>query len=94
MTIRGTVCAVTFVLFGWVAILMGVTVLSDDAPAALVIFPSQEFLARMPDGVGIVSASPISVTVASENADLALQLYRTGAWFVLPAGLTGCFARL
>lgn len=92
MTIRGTVLAITLLLFGWVGTLVGVTLLSDDAPAALVVFPSQDFLKRMPEDVAMLSATPFSVTLASDDADLALQLYQNGALLVLPAGLQGCFS--
>lgn len=90
MTIRGSICGVLVVLAGWIGILAGVTLLKDDAPAALVMFPTQDFLADMPSGVAILDATSISVTLASDDQDLALQLYRQGARLVLPAGLSGC----
>ncbi|MBO9395838.1 hypothetical protein J7400_04035 [Shimia sp. R9_2] len=90
MTTRSVLLSLVLLLFGWLGILGAVTLLTDDAPAALVVFPSQDFLERMPKDVAILSASPFSVTLASENAGLAIQLYQKGAWLVLPAGLQGC----
>ncbi|WP_037311557.1 hypothetical protein [Ruegeria halocynthiae] len=94
MTTRGTFLAITLLVFGWVGILIGVTLLSDDAPAALVLFPGQDFLVDIPEDVAVLAATPFSVTLASDDADLAFQLYQHGAWLVLPAGLQGCASRL
>lgn len=94
MTIKAALLAIPLLLMGWVGVLAGLTLLSDDAPAALVLFPSQDFLAQMPEGAAMLAATPISVTLASDNSNFALQLYKNGAWLVLPAGLRGCTARL
>ena len=94
MTIKSTLLTLAFLLTGWVAVLAGVTLLSDDAPAALVLFPSQTLLAHLSEDVALVSVTPFSVTLTSETPDLALQLYQSGAWLVLPAGLEGCGTRL
>ncbi len=94
MTIKSTVLSVILPLVGWVGILAGVNILSDEAPAALVLFPDQDFLAQMPEDISVLAATPFSVTVASEDAGLARELYRKGALLVLPAGLPGCVSRL
>lgn len=93
MTTRGTVLAVTLLLFGWIGILTGVTLISDDAPAVLVLFPRQDLLSRLPEDVAVLRATPYSVTLASDQADLSFKLYQSGALMVLPSGLQSCFSR-
>ena len=46
-------------------------------------------IGALPDGVAVVSAGSVSVTVRG-GADLVATLYALGAPLVLPAGLTGC----
>lgn len=93
MTIKGIVIVVSLFVFGWVTILAGITLFTDDAPAALVMFPSQDFLEQMPEDAAVLSATSFTVTLASDDTDLARRLYQKGAWLVLPAGLRGCFSR-
>ena len=78
------------VAMGWLAVLAGVMVLSDAAPAALVMFPDPGLLNDLPDGVAIVSRNAVSVTLISEIDGFGAALYRAGAFVVLPAGLLGC----
>lgn len=93
MTIRTTAIAIIVVVVGWLGVLVGVTLISDDAPSVLVVFPSQEFLAHIPENVAILSETAYSVTLTSDDTDLARRLYQNGARLVLPAGLEGCFSR-
>jgi len=78
------------VVLGWVAVLAGVMVLSDAAPAALVILPDASFMAALPKGVAITGHTAMSVTLTSEAPGMARMLYGAGAFVVLPAGLPGC----
>lgn len=78
------------VLTAWIGVMAGVMVLSDAAPAAVVVLPSLEFLQNLPEDVAILSQNTVSITVQSDQADLGLALYRAGALLVLPAGLAGC----
>lgn len=77
----------------WIALLAGVMLVSDAAPAALVVLPSDDLLNHLPEGVAILSATPVSVTLAARTPGLAAALYASGAWLVLPAGLAGCTPR-
>ncbi|WP_137109635.1 hypothetical protein [Rhodobacter sp. SY28-1] len=81
--------AVPLVLAGWVVVLALVAWLGGEAPALLVLFPPDNLIATLPDGVAVVGRGPVSLTV-SGGSDLAAQLYRLGAPLVLPAGLQGC----
>ncbi|MCB1342550.1 MAG: hypothetical protein KDK24_16065 [Pseudooceanicola sp.] len=74
----------------WVALLAGVMRFTDAAPAAIVVLPSQEFLAQLPNHVAVLSRTALTVTLASDAPGLAPLLYRQGAWLVLPSGLAGC----
>ena len=78
------------VAIGWLAVLAGVMFLSNDAPAALVMFPDTAFMAALPEGVAITGQTAISVTLTSETPYIARALYNAGATLVLPAGLLGC----
>lgn len=89
MTIRILLC-VSALLSGWIAVLAGVMLMSDQAPAALVMMPDEAFLTNLPKGVGITARNAVSVTVIGAEEDFAASLYRVGAWLVLPSGLRGC----
>ena len=92
MTIRHIIRVFFLTFLVWVGIIIGVTFVSNKAPFALVLFPSKAFLDQVPDNIGVISSTKFSLTLASDVADLPYQLYRSGAWIVLPAGLQGCFA--
>ena len=81
--------AILAVAAGWVGVMAAVMLVSDAAPAAVVVLPSEDFLARMPEGA-ILSRTAWTLTVQSDAPGLGLALYRAGATLVLPAGLTGC----
>ena len=89
MTIKGTVATVFGVLIAWLSIMAGVMFFSDAAPAAVVIFPSERVMAEL-GGISILAANKMSVTVLSSEKRFARRLYQSGAWLVLPAGLTAC----
>jgi hypothetical protein len=76
-------------LAGWLATLAAVMLLSDAAPAALVLVPSADFVSALPADVAILSRGPFWITLTAEE-DLAARLYASGAWLVLPSGLSGC----
>ena len=46
--ITKVVLASCAVVLGWIVVLAGVMALSDDAPAALVMFPDAGFMAALP----------------------------------------------
>jgi hypothetical protein len=77
----------------WFTVMIAVTLLPNAAPAALVVFPSEQFIDALPSDFRIIDHSRISVTVASNQNDPA-SLYALGALIVLPAGLTGCIPKL
>ena len=85
MTIRLSL-GITAVFTGWLALLAAVMVVSDDAPAALVVLPPAGFVAALPAGVAVTGQTALGITVTGE----ARALYQAGAWLVLPAGLLGC----
>ncbi len=93
MTIRRALGGLALVAAGWIAVLAGVMVVSDKAPAALVILPSGTFLSDLPDAA-ILSRTAVSVTIRDTGPWLAARAYRAGAVLVLPAGLTGCLGWL
>ena len=78
------------VVAGWIGVLAGVMLATEQAPAALVMFPDAAFMKALPKGVAILSQNAVSVTLNSEMPDFGMALYRAGAILVLPAGLLGC----
>ncbi|MGB0508166.1 MAG: hypothetical protein ACPGGK_18420 [Pikeienuella sp.] len=90
MTIRPVLIALPLVLLGWLATLVVTALLTDEAPAYVVLFPPDGFLHSLPDDTAMLSTSSISITLASETKSFVPLLYKNGAWVVLPAGLKGC----
>ncbi|MEE9387341.1 MAG: hypothetical protein V3U96_01920 [Paracoccaceae bacterium] len=90
MTIKGVLLALPLIIFGWITIMALVMRFSDAAPAAVVLFPSAEFVAALPKGTAIIAANAVSVTLRADISDFGESLYQAGALLVLPAGLTGC----
>jgi len=91
MTIKAWGGALLALICGWIAVLMTVMVLSDKAPSAMVLFPDDRFIAALPEGTAIVSASRYAVLLKNDTPGFTRQLYRSGARAVLPGGLMGCF---
>ena len=87
--IRRLALAVPLVLAGWTAVMAAVMLVSDAAPAAVVLLPGERFLRAMPEAA-ILSRGPFHITLQSARKDFGRSLYRAGALLVLPAGLTGC----
>ena len=81
--------ALQLVLAGWLGTLAIVLRLGGEAPAAMVLFPPAGLIAALPEGVALVGAGPVSLTLTGDG-DLVARLYALGAPLVLPAGLTGC----
>ena len=76
----------------WVVLAAGVLLLTDRAPAALVVLPNGKFFAQMPDDAAIISRSPFSITLSGSDPAFTRRLYKAGAWLVVPAGLEGCLS--
>ncbi|WP_298496430.1 hypothetical protein [uncultured Maritimibacter sp.] len=90
MTIRRIVTGLFAMLIGWIGVLVLVGLLSDAAPAHVVLFPSADFIDALPQGVAVVDRSAVSVSLKSDPPGPTGPLYRAGALIVLPAGLPGC----
>jgi len=90
--VHGHLSSVTLlcVLIGWLAVMSLVMLVSDAAPGALALFPSQNFIASLPADTSVVGAGRHWIMVRSDAVGLGLALYKAGTWFVLPAGLPGC----
>lgn len=90
MTIKTWAASFGCALVGWVALQLGVMFFTDAAPGAMVLFPNEGFISRLPDNTGIVDIGTNWVTVTSNEPGLGRKLYAAGALIVLPAGLPGC----
>jgi hypothetical protein len=88
---RWNIFSITSILaLAWVIVAALVMLFTNSAPGALVMFPSQRFIHNLPADAAITAGNAFSVTLSGTEPDLARRLYRSGAWLVLPAGLTGC----
>lgn len=90
MTIKTAALALPLLFAGWLTTLIAVGLFTDAAPASVVLFPTENFLQNLPDDVAIISSTRFTLTLSAETKNFARTLYSSGAWIVLPAGLTGC----
>ena len=90
MTIRRVFVLVAAVFTGWIAVMALVVRFSDAAPAAVAFFPREGFIHALPEEAAVISSGPLSYTVSGDVNGMGAALYKAGARFVLPAGLTGC----
>lgn len=88
MTTRGLAGAALLAGLGWLALLALVMRLAG-APLALVPWPPDGFLLRLPPGVTVTDAGTLGLVVRGGDG-LVAALYAAGARVVLPAGLAGC----
>lgn len=88
--IRRIALAIPVLLVGWIMVLAVVMRIGGEAPGAFVPWPSERFIADLPEDVSITSRSAISVTLRSDADNLPARLYGAGALLVLPAGLEAC----
>lgn len=90
MTIKRLLLGLPLVFVAWITIMALVMRFSDAAPAAVVLFPSPEFMAALPKDVAIIAENSATISLSSDMPGFGAALYRAGALLVLPAGLTGC----
>lgn len=90
MTIKVWVLSFAAAIVGWFGSLVLIMLLPDAAPGAVVYFPTDEFVAQLPDNIAIVGAGRNWISVQSDTSNLGLKLYSAGALIVLPADLSGC----
>ncbi len=89
MTIERIAFAVLMVVVFWIGLMALVMRLSDVAPAAVVPLPSASLLSNLPEEAAILGLNGGAITLVNRPG-LARDLYKAGAFLVLPAGLTGC----
>jgi hypothetical protein len=82
----------------WIGVVAGTAIVTQKAPAFVVILPSKDLWQRPPQGAAVLSVTRlgqgmIAATFASDSPGFVAQLYGAGAWIVLPAGLQGCSGR-
>lgn len=90
MTIKALVLGLIGMGLGWIIVLVAVGLFTDEAPAQVVILPSERLVANLPEDVAIMDRTALTLTLESDTPALARRLYASGARLVLPAGLPGC----
>ncbi|MEM7439550.1 MAG: hypothetical protein AAF393_08125 [Pseudomonadota bacterium] len=80
---------ISAILAAWIGLSAAVMALTDAAPGAWVVMPSDALMQNLPDGAAVTDVDGVTVTLKSAPG-LTADLYAAGAWLVLPAGLTGC----
>lgn len=94
MTIKVWIGSIGAVLVGWFSLQLLVMYFTDAAPGAVILFPSTDFVAQLPQDVAVVGGGGNWIAVKSDAPNLGKNLYGAGAWVVLPAGLPGCLPLL
>lgn len=77
------------VVLAWILLMALVMRFSDAAPAAVVPLPWLQSLKILPEDAVVMGANARALTLKNRPG-LAADLYGSGAWLVLPAGLKGC----
>jgi len=90
MTIKAWVMSFAGVIAAVFVLQLAVMYFTDEAPGAVVLFPSEGFISSMPADMAVVGMGKGWVAVKSDGDRLGKRLYQAGARLVLPAGLPGC----
>ncbi len=77
---------------GWFGTMAGVMLFTDIAPAAVAIVPDVKSLGTISPDIKFVRSGRhvLVVSSARPGPGYVKQLYRAGAWLVLPALRSGC----
>lgn len=67
--------------------------ITGEAPAALVVFPPDNYPERLPDDIRLLRWDDRTAVMTSENRDYVQRLYAAGALLVLPVRKNGCIAQ-
>ncbi len=89
---RALVTAVALV-FIWYGAMAGLFRLSEQAPAALVLFPGRHLSVQaLPEGTSILKWNGFFAILASDRAGYVAALYDAGFPLVFPARSSGCLS--
>ncbi len=77
-------------LAAWFALVVVVTPLGPPGLPLAAVFPSTTAPSALPQDVRILDWQPGRIQVVSDRPGLALELYRRGAWLVMPLGSPSC----
>ena len=80
------------ILAGWVGVMALLAAFTDTGDSNLVIGPERQMLNAMPSGSRLVRGGRFTQVIASSRPGHVGDLYRAGAWLVLPALANGCLA--
>lgn len=86
---RAVLAALPLALGCWLGVLALAARLDGAEAEALVLWPPENLVARLPPEVAVTSEGPVSLTLRGGEG-LVAALYAAGAPLVLPAGLAGC----
>ena len=64
--------------------------LTNVAPAALVIVSDTSILTSLSRDIKLVRSGDHTLVMTSDQPDYVMQLYAAGAWLVLPSLRNGC----
>ena len=78
------------IVAGWFVFMAGFMLVSEAAPAALVIAPRAGFLDDAPRDMQLMRGGETVLVVAPGGDGYVRRLYASGAWLVLPALRNGC----
>ncbi|MCP4318654.1 MAG: hypothetical protein GY789_22320 [Hyphomicrobiales bacterium] len=78
-------CVLLAITLAWFASKALFMVVTENAPAALVLVPGVGFLDRAPSDLRLLKAGDNILVVAAGDAGYVRRLYGAGAWLVLPS---------
>jgi|GEM_PF-1545494 len=80
------------IVAGWIGSMAAIMWLSEIAPASIVLVSDVGILGSLPPDVKIVRGGTYALILTSEKSGYVSDLYRAGAWLVLPSLRNGCLA--
>jgi hypothetical protein len=80
----------TLLLAAWFALMLIATPFLPPGIPVAALLPSSAALAELPQDARILDWQPGRAHLISDHQGLALELYRRGAWLVMPLGNASC----
>lgn len=82
----------SLILLVWFSLSATLTLIPNFTKTALILLPNRALLANLPEETFILAWNETSAVVTSEKPDFVAELYKAGAFLVLPARKNGCLA--
>jgi hypothetical protein len=78
------------IVAGWIGSMAAIMWFSEIAPASIVLVSDINILGSLPPDIKIVRGGTYALILTSDKSGYVSDLYRAGAWLVLPSLRNGC----